>query len=217
MPYRKYPLNSEELRRLAQERLAQQACGNAPALSLEQAQRLIDALRISLIERDLQSEHMEASRAQLEMSPNQNGEIYVLAPVGHFSLDGAGDMAAHVLLRMATLPDGQGCQMVLTDISDRRLIEEALRVSEECWKLALDASGDGVWDWNVRTGAVMFSQRFAQLYGFEGDEYGNSLEDWSTRIHPDEKLRVMADIQAHLAGETPSFSNEHRGHCKDGR
>lgn len=278
MPYRKYPLNSEELRRLAQERLAQQASGRTPALSLEQAQRLIDALSISLIERELQSEHLEASRAQLEMSLNQNGELYVLAPVGHFSLDGTGsitqlnhvgaklfgldrtrllgsvfemylpedqravfrllfdqathtgevqsgeftlrnhgDIAVHVLLRMATLPHGQNCQVVLTDISERRLIEEALRVSEERWKLALDASGDGVWDWNVRTGSVMFSQRFAQLYGFEGDEYGNRLEDWSARIHPEDTLRVMADLQAHLAGKTHSFSNEHRGHCKDGR
>jgi diguanylate cyclase (GGDEF)-like protein/PAS domain S-box-containing protein len=118
---------------------------------------------------------------------------------------------------MATLPDGQSCQVVLTDISERRLIEEALRVSEERWKLALDAAGDGVWDWNVRTGDVMFSQRFAQLYGFEGDEYGNRLEDWSARIHPEDQLRVMADIQAHLAGKTQSFFNEHRGHCKDGR
>ncbi len=278
MPYRKYPLNSEELRRLAQERLAQQASGFAPALSLAQAQQLIDALRVNLIERELQSEHLETSRAQLEMSINQSGELYVLAPVGHFSLDGAGsitqlnhvgaqlfgldrtqllgsvfemylpedqravfrllidqathtgevqsgeftlrnngDIAVHVLLRMATLPDGQSCQVVLTDISERRLMEEALRVSEERWKLALDASGDGVWDWNVRTGAVMFSQRFAQLYGFAGDEYGSRLEDWSARIHPEDRLRVMADIQAHLEGKTRSFSNEHRGHCKNGR
>lgn len=278
MPYKKYPLNSEELRRLAQERLAQQASERTPVLSLEQAQRLIDSLSISLIERELQSEHLEASRAQLEMSLNQNGEIYVLAPVGHFSLDGLGnitqlnhvgakllgldrtqllggvfemylpedqraifrllfdqatrtgevqsgeftlrnhgDVAAHVLLRMATLPDGQSCQVVLTDISERRLIEEALRVSEDRWKLALDAAGDGVWDWNVRTGDVMFSPRFAQLYGFEGDEYGSRLEDWSARIHPEDKLRTMVDIQAHLAGKTQSFSSEHRGHCKDGR
>ncbi len=136
---------------------------------------------------------------------------------GEFTLRNNGEIAAHVLFRMATLPDGQSCQVVLTDISERRLIEDALRVSEERWKLALDASGDGVWDWNVRTGDVMFSRRFAQLYGFDGDEYGSRLEDWSARIHPDDKLRVMADIQAHLAGKSRSFSNEHRGHCKDGR
>ncbi len=278
MPYRKNPLNSEELRRLAQERLAQQASGLSSALDPGQAQQLIESLKANLIELELQSEHLETARAQLEMSLNQNGELYVLAPVGHFSLDGAGniiklnhvgaqlfgldrtqllgsvfemylpedqravfrllfdqathtgevqsgeftlrnngEIAAHVLFRMATLPDGQSCQVVLTDISERRLIEDALRVSEERWKLALDASGDGVWDWNVRTGDVMFSRRFAQLYGFDGDEYGSRLEDWSARIHPDDKLRVMADIQAHLAGKSRSFSNEHRGHCKDGR
>ena len=278
MPYRKNPLNSEELRRLAQERLSQSSFGCESLTDSESAQQTIKVLREHLIELELQAEHLEAARAQLEMTLNQNGEIYVLAPVGHFSLDRAGNIlklnqegaqllgldrthllgsafevhlpedqraafqilfeqasstgdvqsgelslhnngkiGVHVLFRMATLPDGQSCQVVLTDITERRQIEDALRVSEERWKLALDASGDGVWDWNVRSGSVMFSQRFAQLYGFDGDDYGNRLEDWSARIHPDDKLRVMADIQAHLAGKTHSFSNEHRGQCKGGR
>ena len=92
MPYRKNPLNSEELRRLAQERLAQQASGLSSALDPGQAQQLIESLKANLIELELQSEHLETARAQLEMSLNQNGELYVLAPVGHFSLDGAGNI-----------------------------------------------------------------------------------------------------------------------------
>lgn len=274
MPYRKNPLGTVELGLLARERLAHEAADfSSSEPSLETAQ----ALKIRLIECELQNEHLEASRAQLEVALNRSGELYELAPVGKLSLgpngniiklnractellggdrsqllsnalamylqkarqaafrvlldqafasgetqsgefavsNGAG-VVRHVVLTMASLPDRQSCQVELTDITGHKAAEEALRVNEERWKYALDAAGDGVWDWNVRTGAVMFSRRFAQLYGFDDDDYGIRLEDLTARIHSADKARVMADMQAHLSGSTRSFSNEHRGLCKDG-
>ena len=44
-----------------------------------------------------------------------------------------------------------------TDISKRKAAEKALRESEERLKLALDATEDAFWDWNMRTGEVVSS------------------------------------------------------------
>jgi len=135
---------------------------------------------------------------------------------GELELSTKGSLAKHVEVRVAQLPQSQGLQLILVDITRRRQVEDSLRVSEERWKLALEAAGDGVWDWNLQTSEVVFSKPFEALFGFAEGEYGHRIEDWNTRIHPDDRPQVLADIQAHLSGNTPIYSSEHRGLCKDG-
>jgi PAS domain S-box-containing protein len=91
-----------------------------------------------------------------------------------------------------------------------------LRESEFRWKFAIEGSGDGLWDWNVPQSAVFFSPRWKEMLGFAPDEIGSGLDEWSKRVHPDDLVQVMADVQAHLDGTTPLYINEHRVSCKDG-
>ncbi len=88
--------------------------------------------------------------------------------------------------------------------------------SEFRWRFAIEGSGDGLWDWEVPTSTVFFSARWKEMLGYAEDEIGNSLGEWETRIHPDDKAQAMADVQAHLDGTTPYYINEHRVRCKDG-
>ncbi|MEA1052038.1 EAL domain-containing protein [Lamprobacter modestohalophilus] len=92
----------------------------------------------------------------------------------------------------------------------------ALQESESRWKFAIEGSGDGLWDWNVPQGTVFFTDRWKEMLGFAADEIGSGLDEWSKRIHPDDLVQAMADVQAHLEGRTPLYSNEHRVRCKDG-
>lgn len=135
---------------------------------------------------------------------------------GEIALAKKGPLTTFVQVQIAQLPEELGWQLILVDITERRQNESRLRVSEERWKLALEAAGDGVWDWNVQTGDMLFSKRFEQLFGFEENEYGHHLENWLARLHPDDKQRVMADTQAYLNGESDRLSNEHREQCKNG-
>ena len=88
--------------------------------------------------------------------------------------------------------------------------------AERRWKLALEGSGLGVWDWNAQTRRVHYSPLWATMLGHEPHEIGDTLEEWSTRVHPDDLAGCMADLQRHLTGETPLYRNEHRIRAKDG-
>jgi PAS domain S-box-containing protein len=102
------------------------------------------------------------------------------------------------------------------NITSLKRAEQSLRESETRWTFALEGSGDGVWDWNAETNEVYFSDRWKELLGYRPEEIGNRLEEWQSRIHPDDLEVVQVDIQKCIAGETPVYSSEHRLRCKDG-
>ncbi|WP_338358629.1 CHASE domain-containing sensor histidine kinase [Yeosuana marina] len=91
-----------------------------------------------------------------------------------------------------------------------------LKESEERWKFALEGARDGLWDWNLETNEVFFSTQWKEMLGFEEYEIKNSVEEWSKRVHPDDLEKCYSDIQLHLDGKTPFYSNTHRVSCKDG-
>ena len=95
-------------------------------------------------------------------------------------------------------------------------MREKLRESEERWQFALEGAGDGIWDWNAQTNEVFFSPRWKAMLGYADNEISNRLEEWDKRLHPEDKEKVHADLNKHLAGETPFYINEHRLRCKDG-
>lgn len=114
--------------------------------------------------------------------------------------------------------DGSSLRVVGThlDISRRRNAEESLRQSEYRWRFAIEGSGDGLWDWDLVNGVVFFSDRWKAMLGFESDDIGQTPDEWKARLHPDDRDRVLANIQAHLNGETKEYASEHRVVCKDG-
>jgi len=102
------------------------------------------------------------------------------------------------------------------DISHRLQAEAALRESEVRWQYALEGSGDGVWDWNAQTNEVFFSRQWKEMLGFASSEIGNTFNEWSERIHPNDKASVFHQIKQHFQGETEQYITEHRVKCKDG-
>ena len=115
-------------------------------------------------------------------------------------------------------PDGAFIefQAVGRDITALKEAEVALRESEARWQFALEGAGDGVWDWNAQTNTVFFSRQWKAMLGYPPDEVGNRLEDWDSRVHPDDKAQRDVDLNRHFKGETPICQNEHRIRCKDG-
>ena len=102
------------------------------------------------------------------------------------------------------------------DISDRKQSELALQESKARWQMALKGANDGIWDWNVKTNEVFFSQRCKEMLGFAEDEISNTLHEWSKRVHPEDLGWVTQTIEDHFTGKTPFYISEHRVLCKDG-
>jgi diguanylate cyclase (GGDEF)-like protein/PAS domain S-box-containing protein len=94
--------------------------------------------------------------------------------------------------------------------------QEALRESEERYALAARGANDGLWDWNLITGALYFSPRWKAMLGFRENEIQDRLEEWFGRIHDADRERVKDEIAAHQKGLTPHFESEHRLLHKDG-
>ena len=105
---------------------------------------------------------------------------------------------------------------VIQDITGRKLTEAALRESEARWKLALDSTGDGVWDWDLVTGVEVFSRRCKEMYGYGETELSDKASAFDLNTHPDDLGQMLRDRQAHFDGLTPTYVNEHRLRCKDG-
>ena len=122
-------------------------------------------------------------------------------------------LEAHPIRRDGAI---DGVVTILADITERKAAEDALRGSEERWKLAVECSSDGIWDHDIATGHVFYSGRWKEILGYDERELSADISEWRIRIHPDDLPVVIAAVQDHWAGKTPFYQSEYRIHCKDG-
>jgi len=175
----------------------------------EHQQRLIDGTEWKIIRPDgtlMPPEEYASVRALKEQKAIYHVEMGVTK---------AKDNIAWIIVNAAPIVN-KGVVISYEDITDRKKAEIALKTSEARWKFALEGAKDGVWDWNLITSEVYFSPQWKTMLGFEDHEITASLDEWSKRVHPDDLAKCYADIQLHLDGKNPFYSNIHRVLCKDG-
>jgi len=105
---------------------------------------------------------------------------------------------------------------LIDEIERRVAVEHALRDSDERWQLAVSGTNDGVWDWNPMTGETFFSLRWKSMLGYAEADLDGNVEEWRSRIHPDDLAQTLAEMQRHLHGESRFYECEHRLRCKNG-
>ena len=85
------------------------------------------------------------------------------------------------------------------------------------WRIAVEEATDGLWDWELKTGRCFYSPRWKEILGYSDDEIGNSIEEWTKRINPDDlEMAISTADRCLIKGETEFYSLEHRMICKDG-
>ncbi len=105
---------------------------------------------------------------------------------------------------------------ILTDISESKQAEQQLETSEARLKLALSGGKLGLWDWNIPSSEVLYSEHWFSMLGLPLGQAKRDLDSWLNRVHPDDLATVNAALEAHLKGQAPAYESEHRVRHQDG-
>ncbi len=87
---------------------------------------------------------------------------------------------------------------------------EALRFSEERLEILSRATDDVMWDWEVESDTLWFSENFDRVFGWAPDHGARDRASWAGRLHPEDQRRVMMSLQAALQGAQPLWTCEYR-------
>ena len=109
-----------------------------------------------------------------------------------------------------------GAVVISKDITNQKKAEDFLKATEERWRFALEGGNQGVWDWNVETGEIYFSDSYKKLYGYGPGDLKGRIEEWETMIHPDDREKMDRAIHDHIGKSDPYHESIYRVRTKDG-
>ncbi|HSB00894.1 MAG TPA: PAS domain S-box protein [Anaerolineales bacterium] len=97
----------------------------------------------------------------------------------------------------------------ISDITERKRAEEALRESENRLILALSGAQMSVWEWNLQTNQILWSPEIFEITGVKENSFGSTFESFTHLIHRDDIAHVMAAAQKAMT-EGTLFAEEFR-------
>jgi PAS domain S-box-containing protein len=125
----------------------------------------------------------------------------------------------HVILQATVRyePSGTFAVGTVQDITERKRIDETLRISEERFALAALATNEVIWDWNPATNKIWANEAFAARYGFSESASGQwDTETWLENLHPDDRESVEQSFYNAIASGEQHWSSEYRARFQDG-
>ena len=97
-----------------------------------------------------------------------------------------------------------------------RRLNLALRESEGRFRQAMDATSDGLWDWDLENERVYFNPNYYRMLGYEPDSFPAAFESWEKLVHGDDKPEALAVLQGQINNDTGRYETEFRMRTKDG-
>ncbi len=107
-------------------------------------------------------------------------------------------------------------ERLLRKIAELERTKAALESSEQRYALAAAGSNDGLWDWDLESGCVFYSDRWKAIIGLRPEDGDDSPEFWLDRVHPNDRPNLRGLIGKHLAGEPGHLESEHRIRTREG-
>ena len=103
---------------------------------------------------------------------------------------------------------------IRVEIDMRKQAMEALRNSEEHFRIAAQTANDVIFEWDLKQ-SVKWVGKIDELLGYDPGEFPRTLDGWASSVHPEDLERTTVAIQAHLEGRAP-YIQEYRVRRKDG-
>jgi len=107
--------------------------------------------------------------------------------------------------------EGNVIQMIecCLDITERKKTEEALKLSEERYKLAQRVANIGSWDWDIQTGNLQWSETIEPMFGFGRGQFRGTYEAFLGCVHPQDRQHVVNSVNACIE-EGRDYDIDHR-------
>jgi PAS domain S-box-containing protein len=102
-----------------------------------------------------------------------------------------------------------------SDITERKAAQEALKESEERWRLAIMGMNDGIWDHGLDRDSYYYSPRYKEMLGYADHEIENVAGIWERLVHPEDRDYVTDQVNKYLTREVPEFKVMFRMQHKD--
>jgi PAS domain S-box-containing protein len=110
----------------------------------------------------------------------------------------------------------KGIRTAIQDITERKQVEEALKESEERYNLAMDASRDGVYEWDLETREIYYSPGWKRMLGYEPDELPDDFSIWEKLTRPEDVEKSWQMMNELIEGKRDRFEMEFQMQHKDG-
>lgn len=102
------------------------------------------------------------------------------------------------------------------DITERVEVEAELKERKERLTLLAEGTNDAIWDWDLTTDELWWSDGVERLFGPLPDATGRTIEWWERSIHPEDRERVVGGLQRLFEGGTDAWASEYRFQRSDG-
>lgn len=99
--------------------------------------------------------------------------------------------------------------VIANDVTELKMAQKKLEESERRLRYVLDATGEGVWDWDIKSGMVTHNNQWCKIAGVDDNYLQHPVEKFAELLHEDDKARVFEDLQRCLEGRE-HYQSEHR-------
>ncbi|HQR03243.1 MAG: diguanylate cyclase [Proteobacteria bacterium] len=143
--------------------------------------------------------------------------VHTTLELEHYHRDGR---LLHTEVAATALLDENGTPTralgISRDVTERRRLEQALRHNEERLNFALSSADEGLWEYNLDSRIMQYTDQFWSHMGYAGDEIPSRVDSVLNVIHPEDRANVTTSLRNYLSGQSPTFQCECRLRTRNG-